>query len=205
MKSRKKRRGFFLAVFLLIFLIAVGIGGYRLYKKLNTVQVNVVDEIDDFDYKLEDRDTELYKATFEELKEVLKEKEVDNEKLASSIAKLFIIDLYTIKNKVNKFDVGGLDFVFSSIKANYALNVQETLYKYVEDNSNKKRNQALPEVSEVTVNSIEAATFTVGGKTYNGYNINISWKYVTDLKYDTSAKLKLINDKDSYYVIELSH
>ena len=154
---------------------------------------------------MEDRDTELYKTTFEELKEILKAEEVDNEKLASSIAKLFIIDLYTIKNKVNKFDVGGLDFVFSSVKSNYSLNVQETLYKYVEDNTNKKRNQALPEVSEVNVTSIAAATFEVGGKTYNGYNVNISWKYVMDLKYDTSAKLKLIYDKDSYYVIELSH
>ena len=205
MKSRKKRRGIFLKLFLLVLIIAAGVGVYYIHKKLNTVTVNVVDEIDNFDYKLEDRDTELYKTTFEELKEVLKEKEVDNEKLASSIAKLFIIDLYTIKNKVNKFDVGGLDFVYSGVKSNYSLNVQETLYKYVEDNSNKKRNQELPEVSEITVDSIEASTFTVDNKTYNGYNVSLSWKYVMDLKYDTSAKLKLIYDNDSYYVIELAH
>ena len=114
--------------------------------------VKKVDEIKGFNYHLEDRDTALYKKEFQNLKTNLESKEIDYEEYAKSIAKMFIIDLYTIDNKVNKYDIGSLEFVHPDAKENFELNAKDTLYKYVMDNSYNDRTQELPIVSSITIN-----------------------------------------------------
>ena len=87
--------------------------------RCSEVRVESLDTIKGFDYKLEDRDKEIYKTEFKKLKENLEGKSINYEDYAKSIAKMFIIDLYTIDNKINKYDIGGEEFVHHDALENY--------------------------------------------------------------------------------------
>ena len=54
------------------------------------------------------------KTEFDVLKANLESDTIDEEAYALSIAKLFIIDLYTMNNKINKYDIGGIEYVYPS-------------------------------------------------------------------------------------------
>lgn len=158
--------------------------------------------IDEYGINCDDNDTELYKKEYEELKKNLTGKEIDYEEYAKSVAKLFIIDLYTIKNKSNKYDVGGTDFVLPSILANYRLNVEDTIYKYVEDNSDGKRIQNLPVVESVNITKTTKGKYKIGETSYDSYTFNMNWTYVSDYDYDKSGTVVVINNDKKMYVVE---
>lgn len=170
--------------------------------KVEKQTIKKVDSIKGFDYHLEDRDTKLYKDEFQILKKNLESDEIDYEEYASSIAKLFIIDLYTIDNKVNKYDIGSLEFVYPKSKENFELNVKDTLYKYIEDNSYDDRTQELPIVSAITVDDIKESTYKLEEEEIPSYEVTLSWEYEEDLDYDDEAIIKIIKDDKTLYVVE---
>ena len=188
--------------------VALIISGYMLFKNSqrqgNTPEnkPESVDTISAYGYALEDRDTKLFKTKYEELKSILTGKDVDYEEYAKVLSELYIIDLYTINNKISKYDVGGSDYVYPDSKENYELKVRDTIYKYVEDNSYGERSQELPEVSDIEVSEIKASDYTLGETKYNGYLVTLSWEYVKDLGYDSSATLSLIKSEDKLYIVE---
>lgn len=167
-------------------------------------EVVELDSIPNFKYVLEDRDTELYKETFEELRKVLIADTIDYAEYAKLLTKLYIIDLYTIDNKMNQYDVGSLDFILESAKESFDLKVKDTLYKYVEDNSYGKRNQELPIVSSIETENAISETIKVGEETYEGYTIEVTWNYEKDLGYDTKAKVSLARIEDKLYIVNQS-
>ena len=97
-----------------------------------------------------------------------------------------------------------LRFIYESAKENYITNVTDTLYKYVEDNTNQKRNQQLPVVESINVENIEETNYTIKATnaSYKAYKIKLSWEYLTDLGYDKSAEVIVINDNNKLYVVE---
>ena len=113
------------------------------------VTVTELDNIEDYGYRLEDRDTALYKENFNLLAEELKKEEVSFEEYAKLLSKLYVMDLYTISNKINQYDVGSLDFVSPDVRENFEKKVKDTIYKYVEDNTYGKRSQEMPEVKSI--------------------------------------------------------
>ena len=115
-------------IFIVIVLILLG---KNFFLKENIKEAQVIDSINSFEYTLDDRDTKLMKDNYQELKEVLKENPINDEKYASSIAKLFIIDLFTLDNKVNKYDVGAIEYVYPDARSNFKLNATDTIYKNV--------------------------------------------------------------------------
>ncbi len=163
-----------------------------------------LDNIPEYGYVLEDRDTELYKSTFDDMREVLTKEEVDYKKYAELLSKLYIVDLYTISNKMNQYDVGGSDFVLESAKESYELKVKDTLYKFVEDNSYGKREQLLPEVSNIEVDEVDSVKVKVDNGTYDGYVVSLNWEYIEDLGYDSSAKVTLIKKDNKVFVTNQS-
>lgn len=186
-------------------LVVLVVYKYRKNDDASNGPVNVVSEvgrIQDFDYVLEDRDTELFKEVFSSLKSILEKETIDYEEYAKELSKLYIIDLFTIDNKINQYDVGGLEYVHPDAKDNFDLKVRETLYKFVEDNSYGKRNQELPEVSSIEVVSIEEETEKIVDKDYNGYTVDLSWDYKSDLGYDKLATLKLVKVDKTLYIIK---
>ena len=149
-----------------------------------------------------DSDLQIYKDEFKILKSNLESKEINYKDYAYSISKMFIIDLYTLNNKNNMYDVGGVQFVYPKARDNFKLNVENTLYKYMEDNSDGKREQDLPEVSNVEVTSDEVYEYTIGEEKYKGYKINLDISYVKDLEYDAKAELILVKVDKYLYIVE---
>lgn len=202
MKKKYKR---LIILFVVIALLAIGC--FLIFKMLkkDDVQenVNVVDSISEYGYNLDDRDTELMKSTYEELKNILNSDEIDYEKYADTLARLFVIDLFTMNNKINKYDVGGTEYVYPDAIENFKLNVEDTIYKHMENNSSGKRKQNLPEVSSIDVLSTEVGEYTIGETdTFDAYIVDLAWEYVSDLGYDDNATVTLVKMEDKLYVVE---
>jgi len=193
-------------LFLCILIFVYAAGGTIYYiatreKKDDKPIVTNKDTIKGYDYTLKSNATKLYEDEFKTLKANL-EGNINYDEYAVSVAKLFIIDLYTINNKINKYDTGGVSFVYPDGRNNYKLNVQDTIYKYVEDNTNGKRTQNLPEVSSVIVKDSKKDTYKIGNNSFEAYKINLEWSYVQDLGYDKTGEIILIKKDKNIYVVE---
>ena len=101
---KKKYKKILKLIILIIIIIAILILSKIFFGKEKVKNnVKVIDSIVDFSYTLDERDTKLMKDTYEELKKVLKEKDINYEEYAKVLSKLFVIDLFTMENKINKY------------------------------------------------------------------------------------------------------
>ncbi len=192
---------------ILIVLILIGIGlfgylGYRVYNDFfkSTDTRKPIDSIGLYEYTLSSNDTAIYKDNFKALSKVLNTKPIDYSEYAKSIAKLFIIDLYTLNNKMGSTDIGGVEYLHKDLRDNFKENMGATLYKFMENNLDGKRTQKLPEVKDVNIDNIVETKYTYNKTTYDGYLVDVSWSYVVDLGYEKKARLTIINDKDILYI-----
>ena len=211
--GKKKKKAKKIIVFLLVLLIAGGLVYFALFNNKSDKKVKkekVVDKIDNFDYTVAETDTKLFKSEFKKLKKILSEKEVDNQKYSELVAKLFIIDFFTLDNKVTRNDVGGVQFVYSKYKKDFIDKSRDEFYKYVKNNLNNDRKQNLPEVSKITVDSTEqvSAASELSGTDFAGideaYKVNLSWEYKEDLGYQKNAIVIVIKDDSKFSVAKLS-
>lgn len=199
-------------LFMIIIIVVVAIIGVLTYFILesndgdegNNNIVKTVGEIKGYNITLKENASDAYKSEFEILRKNLESANINTDEYAESVAKMFLMDLYTINNKKNKYDVGGLDFVMPESKDNYILNVTNTLYSFVEDNTRGKRKQSLPEVTSVVVDKVERREFVIESTktTYDAYYFNMSLKYRYDLGYDQTAEVIVINKDNFMYVVE---
>ena len=164
--------------------------------------VKVVDSIVDFSYTLDERDTSLMKENYKELKKLLKEKDINYEEYSQIIAKLFIIDLFTMDNKINKYDVGSLEYVYPETIDNFKLNIEDTIYKSMEDNTYDKRVQELPIVKSIEVIDTKTSTFKINEEELDSFIVTLNWEYEKDLGYDKEAIITLIKENKKVYVVE---
>ena len=190
-------------------------------KSLHTkkkITVKVLDSIEEYGYSIKDRDSELFKKEYEELKKILNEKEIDEKKYSEQVAKMFIIDLYTINSKVNKYDVGGRDYFYNTKVDMYDSKVMDTLYSNVQDDTYGDRKQELPIVKSielkdtsedsyvfidnVIVDDVTGVKSCVEGYTISKndntkcvkevdkvYVINLEWDYDKDMGYDNKGSV----------------
>ena len=155
-----------------------------------------------FDYILYEDDIDIYKDEFKRWKKNLESSNINYTEYAESISKMFVMDLYSLEAKKNMYDVGGVQFVYPDIRDNYKLNVSNTLYKYMKDNSDGKREQDLPMVKSVSIKNEDETKYKIGEEEFDGYKINLDIEYVKDLEYDKSAEIILVK-KDKYlYIVE---
>lgn len=96
---------------------------------------SVISNISDYGYTLDDRDTDYMKEVFSELENILEALEIDYHAYAEALAKLFVIDFYTLENKINKYDIGSLEYILSSSVESFRLKAQDTIYRDVIDNT----------------------------------------------------------------------
>ena len=209
-KTKGKKIGLFIGIIVGVLAIA-GIIGFIWYKnnkpkEEKPIEVKILNSIDEYGITLSDMDSQLYKEEYETLKKNLLSDKINYKEYAESISKLFVIDLYSLSTKINKYDVGGSELVYPPILENYKVNVEDTLYKYLEDNSKGTRKQQLPTVKSVTVKTIKEEKYKVNSedKTYDGYKVTLSWTYVKDLGYDDEATLSIINVDNKLYIVEKS-
>ena len=160
-KTKKKSKLKIFLIVLLILLVIAG-GAFLVWKLVfdkeetgTAVQVKELDNLSDYSYVLTDRDSSYYKSEFEELKKIVNVDEVDEEAYAVQVARMFIIDLYTMNTKVNKYDIGGIEFIHIDAKDKYEKKVMDTLYSQMLDDTYGDRKQVLPEVNSLETISTE--------------------------------------------------
>ncbi len=205
-KINFKRIYYFVSIaLLLIVLLIIGVKVYFDFfadvdKPVETREK--LDSLELYGYTLDDEDTELYKSYFNELKKVLNENDIDNEKYASLLVQLFVVDVYTLNNKLTSTDIGGLEFIHTDMVENFKINLGDTMYNTIESNLYGDRTQSLPVVSEVTINSVEEYNYNYNDQEYDGYLVSASWKYESDLGYENSASFVLIDDNNKLNIVE---
>ncbi len=204
MKLKKSvKRILLIALILIIAGIALLI--YNQTRGSKTVKkATVVNEIKEYGYTLKSNKAKAYKEMFHELQKILEKKEIDEEEYVSQISKMFILDFYSLSDKIANTDVGGVDFVHSAAQANFLVKAEDTLYKYVQNNMYDNREQDLPTVEEVTIKNIETTSYTFGDITDNkAYQIEVEWTYTTDNDYQTSATLVFVHENNKLSLVEM--
>jgi len=159
-------------------------------------------EIPEWNYRLEDTATSLMIEEFTRLKEILTADEIDNTAYAETVARLFVADLYTLSNKQNKYDITSSQFMLPSFEDNFRLNVQNTIYRFLEDNTAGNRTQRLPEVNSVRTVSQEAIQFEIDDEEFEAYQIVLTWTFTEDMGYDDNAVIILIRDGKFFHIVE---
>ena len=193
---------FILIILFMILIYSVG-GIYYIeyvYKDNNEPVVKNLSEIEGYPYSLKSNASKLYKDEFNILKDNL-ENNYNEEEYIKSISKLYIIDLYSLKNKLNKYDIN-VDFIYPDIVSNYRLNIENTLYKYLENNSDGNRNQELPVVSNVIIDEILDEKYSLNKENVPCKKVKVTIDYENDLGYDKSGTITLVKQDKYYYIVE---
>lgn len=154
-----------------------------------------------FGYTSYKRDTKLYKDTFDSLGKVLDKEPIDYEEYAKYLSELFIIDFYTLDNKNDKNDIGGIQFIYDDLKDNFILNASDTVYKYIK-NITSSKNRQLPVVSKINVSDISENTYKIENTEYSSYIVTLDWSYEKDYGYETSTKITLIKKDNKLFIVE---
>ena len=206
---KDKKRLIILIVVIVITLIICGIIIHSYLKEDNSSpavpEVVVTNNIDKYGYVLTDKDTDYYKELFGKLKNALNAEKVDEELYASLVGQLFVTDFYTLDNKLSSSDVGGLQFILSDYKDNFALKAKDTMYKTVKSNLYNDRKQDLPIVSKASVDSVTKTTYKYGDVTdSNAYSVSVTVTYETDMGYPKSVKVVLVHNNDKLEIAKVS-
>lgn len=200
--KKNKGRGV-IVIFIIVGIILFGYLGYRVKNDFfKGSERKKLDSIELYGYTLSKNDTEIYKTYFKELSKVLNEKTIDYTEYAKLISKLFVIDLYTLDNKLASTDIGGLEFLHKDLKDNFKENMGSTLYNFVESNIDGKRTQELPIIKDVNVSDVFETKYTYNKIEYDAYIVSTDITYEKDLGYPKSMKLTIIKDNNILYIVK---
>lgn len=197
-KAKAKKKKIIISLIIVLLLIIGGGVGFVLLNKdddKTVVEVKELDNLGDYNYKLTDRDSEYFKSEFEVLKKIVNSKEIDEEAYVTQVARMFVIDLYTLNTKVNKYDIGGLEYYHNAKKDMYEQKVMDTLYSTILDDTYGDRKQELPEIKNVETISIEKTTYELGETEVDGYLVKLTMSYVSNMGYDTEASLVVCKEE----------
>ena len=194
---RRYKVGLIVISVLLVGVIALGV--FKIFhsseeKKTDVNVTSVISNIADYGYTLDDRDSNYMKEVFHELEDILNVPEVDYHAYAEALAKLFVIDFYTLNNKVNKYDVGSLEYILSSRVDTFRQKAQDTIYRDILDNTYRDRVQDLPEITNVTILNIEDTTYTLNEDEVSAIKVEMTYEYKEDLGYDTEGTIYFVRD-----------
>jgi len=206
MKKRRVKKRIFVIPFIVILLVFCYI--YFIYGKGKdkpvSKEIEVIDSIDNFDYVLNDNETEYYNETFNSLKELLGQEDYENKDYAVLIGKLFLIDFYDLNNKVMKSDVGGTQFVYAPYREDFEKGAIDNVYKSVQSNVYGDRKQELPVVKSVENTDLELKLFEYNDDIdYDAYYLTMNISYEKDLGYPTQVLLVLIHNEDKLEIAKM--
>jgi len=196
--KKKYKMWLVLIIVLLVLVIIVGIVSLFLKPKENQEvnSTNVLSKIDKYKYTLDDRDTNYMKDNFKELENILNNEIIDYQNYAQVLSKLFIIDFYTLNNKINKYDVGGLEYITNDKIDMFKNKAMDTIYKDIIDNTYKDRIQELPEITEVKVINFNESKIVINEVQRECYEVSLEYQYKKDLGYDTKGIVYIIKNED---------
>ena len=207
MKKRRVKKKYILVLFLVLFAV-VGIFWFvhnKGKKELPSAkEIEVIDTIDNFDYTLNDNESEYYNEVFNSLKDLLSQEEYENKDYAVLVGKLFLIDFYDLNSKLMKSDVGGTQFVYSEYRSDFEKGAIDTVYDIVETNVYGDRKQDLPVVTSVENTSLELKLFEYNDDIdYDAYYLTMKITYEKDMGYPTDVLLILIHNDDKLEIAKM--
>lgn len=197
-KTKKKKKRIIIIIILAIVLIVGGIFIFKHFSQETSstaIEVKVLDSIEEYGYTLSDKDSKLYKDEYEKLKDILLADKIDEKEYATQVAKMFVIDLYSLSTKMNKYDIGGNEFFFADKKKMYETKVMDTIYSTLQDDTYGDRKQELPLVTSVNVESVEETKYTLNNNKIDAYLIKLTWEYEKDLQYDNKASIVIAQEE----------
>ena len=190
-----------------ILLIVLGVGSLlylQFAPKKTTTKAKVINEIKGYGYILKSNKSKAYQKDFKELAEILKEEPVDEEKYVSKSAQMFVLDFYSLSDKVANTDVGGTQFVHSAALDNFLLKAEDTIYKYVQNDMYHSRKQDLPTVDKVTIEDVTTTSFKALNQTDDAaYQVKVKWTYTKDNDYQNEATLIFIHEDKKLSLVEM--
>lgn len=190
-------------IFIVVGIILFSILGIKFYFDFLSNDFNKqISNLESYGYSLNKNDTSLYKEKFKELEKVLKNSPINYNEYAKLISQLFVIDTFTLDNKLASTDIGGLEFLHKDIKENFQNNMGNTLYKNIESNLDGNREQELPIVKEITKCDVFETTYKYNDKEYDAYLVTVSWNYEKDMSYQNTIKLTVINDNNKLFIVK---
>ena len=199
-KARRILPILLVVLFILLFFCLKDI--YQSLKKDTTVKT--LDSIENYNYTLNENDSEYFKKEFKNLKKILESDSIVEEEYASALSKLFTIDFYSLNDAISKSDVGGIQFVYDEYRDSFLIKAKDTIYNYVESNLYGKRTQELPEVKEVEVTNIEKKEYD-GEKEQDdeAYYVDVTITYEKDLDYPTECSFIWIHHNNKLELVEM--
>lgn len=200
MKGLKKVQKIIGILMLILVCIIVIYGVFIFLPNKNNKQELEVEEEIKYGYITYKRDSKEYKEIFNKLKSVLEQDTIDYSKYAEYIGELFVMDFYTLDNKTNKNDVGGIQYLKEELKENFILNATNTMYKYIENSDD--RNTKLPIVKGISSVIVTKGTYEIDKISYEAYIIDLTFDYEKDLGYDSTASITAIKDDEKLYIVE---
>ena len=200
-KKTKVKKTRLLAVVLVVCILL----GIFIFKTRNDLQVvSVVSMIDTYQYTMESNTTRIYKKYFKELESELEDNKIDEKNYASLVAKLFTIDYYTLNNKVTNKNIGGVQFIHSSLRDSFIDKSSTTIYKYIKNNLYGNRKQKLPEVNNVEITNIKNVKYKNKNFTDDSaYEVTVKISYVNDYDYPENVTLTLIHEENKLSIVEI--
>ena len=198
-QKKKKKKIIIISIVVVLVIIGAVILFLNLNKKGNgnPVEVKILEQNVDYGYSLSDRDSKLYKDEYNNLKKIIEAKEVDIEAYTTQVAKMFVIDLYSMETKLNMYDIGGSEYYYTDKKDMFDNKVMDTIYSTLEDDTYGDRKQELPLVKTIEVVSNEKTEYTMGEEKVEAYSVKLKWTFEKELGYDSEGTVVIANEKDS--------
>lgn len=201
----RKRYKIWLIIIVILLIVVLAIGALKLFikeepEKTPKNTTNVILNIDKYNYTLDDRDTKYMKEVFDELAKILNEKEINYEEYAKNLAKLFVADFYTLNNKINKYDIGSLEYILNDKVDMFKNKAMDTIYNDIIDNTYKDRVQELPEITNVEILNFENTEIDLNSTKTSAYKLTMSYTYKKDLGYDKEGTIYLVRNENKLEV-----
>lgn len=199
----KKKKIIIIVIIVLILLLGC-LGFFYITQKNKSSKKNInksIETIEKFNYTLKSNDPKIKKEKFKELKDILSKKDIDYEEYAKKLAEIFAIDVYYLDCKISKYDIGGLEYILDSERSKFKSLMQDTLYSNIVDNSDDKRSQQLPIVTNVTSSDFKKTSYKYKDKEYSAYSVKIKIDYEEDLGYDKEVLITIMKNESKLYVV----
>lgn len=151
----------------------------------------VIDLVSNETYDDPKNPSNAYKLAYNELSKHLMEE--DMEKVSEDVAICFVYDFFTLKNKENSNDIGGLTYLPQNRVDEFYTYALHHYYINYDTIVNKYGKESLPEVVQVHVDHMVETTVEYLNETYQGYEIDLSVEYadskLSDEELKTSIKM----------------
>lgn len=204
LKKGVKRALILILVLIVVVTVSLFLLNRKTENKTTGPSITVESNIDEYGYELKSNQTKLYKDLFKELEKVLSQETVNEEEYVTVLTKLFIADFYNLDNKLTNMDIGGVQFVHSSMRKNFALNAENTMYQYIQSNIYGDRKQELPKVKEIVSVEVTQDSYKYQDTTdEKAFVVKATWSYEKDLGYETEKTFIFVHEDKKLSLVEM--